>query len=57
MERSRRAIAGGKHATGAIGREDIRPGVPTYTLENLGGAPCIKAQTDCLFQLEYQTLR
>ena len=54
VERSRRAIAGGKHSTGSSGRENIRPGVPTYTLENLGGAPCIKAQTDCLFQLEYQ---
>ena len=56
MERSRRAIAGGKHSTGSSGRENIRPGVPTYTLENLGGAPCIKAQTDCLFQLEYQVI-
>ena len=54
VERSRRAIAGGKHSRGSTGREEIRPGVPTYTLENLGGAPCIKAQTDCLFKLEYQ---
>ena len=54
VERSRRAIAGGKHSRGSTGREEIRPGVPTYTLQNLGGAPCIKAQTDCLFKLEYQ---
>lgn len=29
----------------------------TYTLYALGGAPCIFAQTDCTFQLDYHTLR
>lgn len=29
----------------------------TYTLYSLGGAPCIMAQTECTFMLDYRTLR
>ncbi len=29
----------------------------TYTLHSLGGAPCILAQTECTFLLDYRTLQ
>ena len=47
VERSRRA-------SGIEGEPDEEP---TYTLYNLGGAPCIFAQTECTFNLDYHTLR
>ncbi len=46
VERSRRAT----------GVETVHEEL-TYTLTSLGGAPCILARTDCLFQLDYRTLR
>ncbi|XP_059087532.1 uncharacterized protein LOC131883940 [Tigriopus californicus] len=37
--------------------QETAPQEYTYTLYSLGGAPCILVQTECIFQLDYRTLR
>ena len=39
------------------GIEEVSEDEPTYTLYSLGGAPCIMAKVDAIFNLEYRTLR
>ena len=41
----------------ASGQEEVPEDEPTYVLYSLGGAPCIMAQLDAIFYLEYHTLR
>ena len=41
----------------ASGQETFIENEFTYTLYSLGGAPCILAQTECTFTLDYRTLR
>ena len=41
----------------ASGYEEVSEDEPTYTLYSLGGAPCIMAKLDAIFNLQYRTLR
>jgi len=48
VERQRRSTTG---------MEEVSEDEPTYTLYSLGGAPCIMAKVDAIFNLDYRTLR
>ena len=41
----------------STGYEEIPDDEPLYTLYSLGGAPCILAKLDAIFNLQYRTLR